>query len=199
MSENNDFFFTSAWGDDQRPKWRKNLEHLIGQSGVTGLEVGMYEGRSCLWWLENILTGENSRLFGVDINEEPFEANRSKFAEKYPNFIPVIGNSYDVLCSRLVQRETFDFIYIDGAKEGAANLESMVISWPRLKVGGVMIIDDYGWRWTSNSKLKEAPVHYPKMGIDAFLKLYDDQYQVIEKGFQVTLQKTSQINPETWK
>lgn len=55
--------------------------------------------------------------------------------------------------------EYFDIIYIDGNHEPQYIVEDAVLSFRKLKKGGYMIFDDYGWRDASK-------------GIDAFLSAY---------------------------
>lgn len=56
----------------------------------------------------------------------------------------------------------FDMIYIDGNHEPDYVLEDAVLSFRKLKVGGVMIFDDYGWGGPDETQ----------RGIDGFLNGY---------------------------
>ena len=44
-----------------------------------------------------------------------------------------------------LEDNSFDIIYIDGNHEPEYVLEDAVLSFPKLKVGGYMIFDDYEW------------------------------------------------------
>lgn len=52
-----------------------------------------------------------------------------------------------------------------------------------LKTKGILIFDDYEW------KLYENPLLQPKLAIDTFLEVYKNQYKIINKGYQIVLQK----------
>jgi hypothetical protein len=57
------------------------------------------------------------------------------------------------------------------------------LSFRLLKVGGIMIFDDYGWGNHRGTLL------HPKPGIDAFLDVYADQLVVLRKEYQVAIKK----------
>ncbi len=57
---------------------------------------------------------------------------------------------------------SFDIIYIDGNHEPEYVLEDAVLAFRKLKVGGYMIFDDYGW----------GGPNLTQRGIDAFISAY---------------------------
>jgi predicted O-methyltransferase YrrM len=61
-----------------------------------------------------------------------------------------------------LEDNTFDIIYIDGNHEPDAVLEDAVLAFRKLKVGGTMIFDDYGW----------GGPDLTQRGIDAFISAY---------------------------
>jgi hypothetical protein len=67
-------------------------------------------------------------------------------------------------------------------------LRDAVQSWDLLKVGGIMIFDDYGY---------ETPIEKPKDAIDPFLAIFSNCIEVLEKGWQVLLRKKLSSN-ENW-
>ena len=54
--------FTSDWFSHNDFKWNIYLEKFKNKPCVDFLEIGSYEGMSCLWLLENILTHEKSKI-----------------------------------------------------------------------------------------------------------------------------------------
>ena len=99
----------------------------------------------------------------------------------------------------------FDFIYIDSDHSPTAVLADAVLAWPLLKVGGVMIFDDYLWLppdldpnsdkqgWSVEAALQvitKHPERATKTGIDAFLAAIVGQYEVIGQGYQMAVRKT---------
>jgi len=80
----------------------------------------------------------------------------------------VILRGYSHLEVPRLQDDYFDIIYIDGNHEPEYVLEDAVHSFRKLKKGGILIFDDYGW----GGKDRTA------RGIDAFISGY---HQVVEK------------------
>ncbi|CAG8741307.1 12921_t:CDS:1, partial [Dentiscutata heterogama] len=77
----------------------------------------------------------------------------------------------------------FDFIYIDGSHVASNVLADAILAWNLLKDGGIMIFDDYEW-----DRYKEE-YNNPKIAIDAFIKCYNPQIEIIHKGYQITIKK----------
>jgi predicted O-methyltransferase YrrM len=87
----------------------------------------------------------------------------------------------------LLKRENpelkYDFIYIDASHVAVNVLEDAVLAWRLLKKNGVLIFDDYEWNAYSN------PLLCPKVSIDAFLKVFKNQFKLRHKGYQVVVEK----------
>ena len=78
--------------------------------------------------------------------------------------------------------EFFDIIYIDGNHDSEYVLEDAVLSFRKLKKGGIMIFDDYGWDET-------------KLGIDSFLSCYSKNINMIGmSNLQIFIKKTGSLN-----
>lgn len=81
--------------------------------------------------------------------------------------------------------DPLDFAYCDGQHDAKSVLRDSVILWDMLKVGGILIWDDYFLG------LKPDPLDRPAPAIDAFLNLYKRQMEVIFKGGQVVAKKVA--------
>ena len=76
------------------------------------------------------------------------------------------GRSRTELLKLAASGVSADFVYVDGSHEALDVLEDAVISFCLLKIGGIMIFDDYNW----NSRAALAnPLLHPKPAIDAFV------------------------------
>lgn len=88
------------------------------------------------------------------------------------------GYSHEVVPT--LEDNSFDIIYIDGNHEPEYVLEDAAIAFRKLKVGGYLIFDDYGW----------GGPDLTKRGIDAFLHGYYKRIKVLgEKESQVFVKR----------
>lgn len=172
--------FSQDWVTSKTKIWSGLLYQLKGKPNLFMTEIGVYEGRATIWFLENILTHETSLITCIDPKVRPlFNENISCFRHK----IRLIKEQ-----SQIALRDSFflytksDIIYIDGNHSAASVLEDAILSFRNLKQSGILIFDDYLWK--KNSELNE-----PKIAIDAFLKIYSDKYKLLHKGYQLIIQK----------
>jgi len=188
-----EYEFTVDWVTNNVENWTQHLGDLRGEAALRALEIGSYEGRSAIWFLEEILTHPSSRitavdLFGVSEIESRFDRNivASGVAHKVDK---IKGNSQEVLPGLRTQR--FDFIYIDGSHTARDVLLDAALSWGLLKEGGLLIFDDYRLR------LEWHPSRRPKLAIDAFLKIFEPYLEVVHFGYQVIVRRkyVSEITP----
>jgi predicted O-methyltransferase YrrM len=170
------------------------------------LEIGSFEGRSSVWLIENAIEeggdlfcvdtwegGEEHKAQGHDMSavEDRFHTNITlALATVYPKKINVQSfrdtslNALSALLSTTPKsRDLFDFIYIDGSHQAPDVITDACMAWPLLRVGGVMVFDDYGWG-------EPLPAtHKPKMAIDAFVDIYKERLHLIHKSYQLIIQK----------
>lgn len=174
--------FTKDFFTYQIPNWNKYLQPFIGKP-INVLEIGSYQGRSTCWLLDHILTHPLATITCVDtywaVYEHYFDTNiaKTKAASKV---IKLKGKSEEVLGS--LTPGTYDFIYIDGNHDNDVVLHDAFYSWSLVKVGGLIIFDDY-----QNPIAKENT----QIGTDLFLSVYKSTVEVIDKGYQVIVKKIS--------
>lgn len=177
--------FTADWFSKNIPTWEKILQRFKGKPNIHYLEIGVFEGMSAFWMLENILTHSTSTITCIDIFhkqiEERFYANlkKSGFEDKVT---AVKGLSQDLL--KRFNDNSFDIIYTDGGHTAADVLADAVLSWPLLKEEGIIIFDDYIWK-----KKEYPPQLTPKIAVDAFITIYINHIEVIHQAYQVALKR----------
>lgn len=158
----------------------RNMTEFIGKSNLKFLEIGSAVGISAIEQIKNVLTGENSNITCVDIwedleLEESFNQQTAIYADKLTKV-----KSDSKVWLEQNQDKQFDFIYIDG-DHSAESIESDTrLSWPILKVGGVMALDDV----LLNDETKEAN--------NAFIESVKDKSIIVDNGYQVWLRKTTE-------
>ena len=183
--------FSVDWFYHKIPAWN---EHIVPRfkdmPNVKWLEIGVYEGKSAFWTLDNVLLGPGSQLYCLDpfsaevpylglwapnLNYEAvFDAN----ASGDPRVIKLKGWSQDILPT--IRDMRFHGVHIDGEhSKKAISLESNLV-WDLIIPGGVLVFDDYGY-----DKMPEA-----KEAIDEFLADPSKHHQVLFKGFQAIVLKT---------
>lgn len=193
--------FTVDWFDHHRGHLTSALAPFRGQPGVRMLEIGAYEGRSTVWFLEDLLTGEGSHLTSVDTWEgsaendpgvmhavwERFGANTEEYVAS-GRLTVVVGRSQPFLASQIARGATapgagYHVIYIDGSHAAPDVLSDAVLSWALLEPGGVMVFDDYVWAGMTMEQER------PRFAIDSFLACFLGQYDELHRGLQIVIRR----------
>jgi cephalosporin hydroxylase len=97
------------------------------------LEIGIYHGGSMLLWSEYF---NNASIYGIDITN-------SNILERYKdtkNTKQIFTNAYD--CDFANSLPDFDIIIDDGPHTIESQIDCINIYLPKLKEGGVLIIED---------------------------------------------------------
>ncbi len=189
--------FTQDWFSWNAPIWEQHLKHFINTSTLNALEIGSWEGRSTCWLLDNILTHESNRITCIDtfegsIEHNLYDSDYIKSIEQRFDFniartgVPekvkkIVGQSHEVMWH--LPLNSYDLVYIDGSHIGSDVLTDTVLAWQLVKVGGLIIFDDYFFSFPQN------PTWNTKIGIDAFMTTFVDKFKVIHKASQVIIEK----------
>jgi len=180
------FEFTDDFTTVHVNDWLKYLGKFKGHKHIKMLEIGSYEGRSTLWFLQNILTGAGSEMTANDLYKDPevearFLKNlKSQMASKRVKLLK--GPSQEVL--RSLPLNSFDIVYIDGSHYGPNVMIDAIHAFQLAKVGGVIIFDDFDASPEFPSDLR------PQSTIRNFLRSFRDEVKLIQKGYwQVIVEK----------
>lgn len=177
--------FTTDWVSQDADVWFEHLKDLKGKRGVRGLEIGSFEGRSAIWFLDHILTDDSARITCIDLFPE------AEFEERFDRNIEASGRAekveklkgYSQVVLRGLPLASYDFVYIDGCHRATCVLSDAVLSFELLKPGGILIFDDYLWGY----KWKLSRHEVPKLAIDAFLDVYGEDIEVLHKRGSVVV------------
>jgi len=198
--------FTNNWfGSPIKSNWDFLLPRL---KPLKVLEIGSYEGASACHLIENLGHLPNFELHCIDTWEGGIEnklANidmksvESRFfhniqvalnKNNHPvRFFPHKGYS-DVFLPQLIQelgKSYFDFIYIDGSHQAPDVLFDAVCSFKLLRVGGMIIFDDYFWSEALPGG--KDPIRCPKIAIDAFINIYIRKLDIFQATPQMAIRK----------
>jgi len=205
--------FTTDWVEGRGHAWTHWLASLTNQP-VSALELGTFEGRSALWFLRNVLTHPASLLTCVDawsydytggFGQEQLSADSGTTLEDarqrcLRNLRPymrrgrcavVTMNTQEFLRTRRPE-QMFKLIYVDASHYASCVLEDTIAAWWHLAQGGIMIWDDY--EWVLDHRQDKHELGRPKLAIDAFLSVFEEQYEVLGMGYQVCIRRTTK-NP----
>ncbi len=182
MSEKYDF--TSDYVSYKTNDWLKNFRHFAGKPNLRYLEIGVSEGRSLIWMMENILTDVSSSAVAIDPFELLYETgDGDRFLKNIKNsgFKERVdfrkGFSQEILPT--LEKNSFDLIYLDGHPHGPQVLSDLENVFPLLKDNGILIIDDYLF------ESQQTDIENPKKFIDEWLKktagfiVTHNSYQII--------------------
>lgn len=173
------------------------------------LEIGSFEGRSSVWFLDNLLTNKKSTitcldpwmdysqdeksLNSYDSEESQWKFGTDKIIDTFLYNIEASGFSDKVIVERgistkilpklLVNENKYDIIFIDGNHVAPFVLMDAVLSWDLLKVGGIMIFDDYLWMPERYKSLT------PKIAVDSFIEVFEDYNDVILNRYRKVIRK----------
>lgn len=187
--------FSVDWTSLNFPLWAELLNARRDFS-TSILEIGSWEGRSALFFLNYL---PKSRIVcidtfcgGLDHTSNPefadvlphiearFDANLAEFSGR----VEKIKAQSRIALPRLgISGRRFDVALVDGSHEASDVYSDGVLASSMLVKGGIMIFDDYEWA------LVEDQLRRPKAAIDAFLTAFTSQYFVLERGYQLILEK----------
>ncbi|MFO0999125.1 MAG: class I SAM-dependent methyltransferase [Planctomycetaceae bacterium] len=178
--------FTTDWVNAHQSLWHQHLAGFANKPGIRALEIGSWEGRSACWFCEHILTGEHATLDCVDPwtgfveQEARFDRNTKKYAERVRKHK---AGSFRWCTEKNLESSggKYDFIYIDGSHEAQDLLNDLVLCWPLLRSGGIMICDDY-------DHIDPALRRLPKLAIDGFFNCRTD-WILLHKAAQFIVRK----------
>lgn len=184
----NPTYTLSDWVTPHISNWQKWTEPLRARRATDVLEIGSFEGRSTLAWLELL---PHATVTCVDLFGRP--GTQSYFGDGYEarfdhntehqraRIDKRVGSSSNVLPQLAIEGYRCDLIYIDAHHGAPSVYADAALSWPMLRSDGILIFDDYEWK----PHLPET--ERPPLGVKSFLSGMLGSYEVLarEKQFVV--------------
>jgi len=190
---------SSDWFSHHVPNWLALFEHysMYQKEHLQALEIGSWEGLSSYFLLHTL---SNAQLTCVDTwqgadehrsgaattaanlanIETLFDQNLKPFRHRITKYK---GTSSAFFATERI-RERFDIVYVDGSHHSDDVMLDAISGFNALKVGGLLIFDDYFWR------------HYPKDidnpagAINAFVRLKKGAFKIAHLQHQMVIEKT---------
>lgn len=198
-----EYEYTNDWFNVALPLWPALIDMLPDRQNF--LEIGSYEGRSTVWTVENMMedggfihcidTWRGSEEHDPTVMksvEDRFDRNTEVCMRKYANETGVHrevrklkGSSTFWLADLLSDPLglPYDFIYIDGSHTAPDVLTDACLAFRLLKLGGVMVFDDYLW-----GDVRDV-LHRPKVAIDAFANTFSEHIDIVHIGHQYVIKR----------
>ena len=148
------------------------------------LEIGSLEGRSSVWFLENVKDcyitcidtwaggkdhDPNNKEIQFDRIKKNFDYNVSFFKNRVE---AIQSSSFNALNQLILADRQYDFIYVDGSHTAIDVNLDMILSFKLMKIGSVIYADDYYWGFSDRDVYDS-----PKLGIDSFVNVYANKLQ----------------------
>ena len=198
--------FTQDWFSRSIPSWTLILNKLSERTThLRILEVGVFEGRSTCWLLQNHCKTPESSIVAIDSFQGGIEHQEMELGTLRKRFEANIatvespaqveireGFSLPQLAKLIAEGyQRFDFISIDASHQAPDVLGDAVLGFELLKPGGVMAFDDY--IWSPMRPGTENPLLLPKAAIDAFTTLFSQKIRIIPNLplYQLYIQKNA--------
>jgi len=176
--------------------WNVNLQNSVNKiydklptHPMNVIEIGCFEGYGTLKLSEMFCTNQLSTITCVDPFEDVYVKGNTEFSDIDPIFIgqydKFVNNTQDIKDKMVVyrdysdnalpklQKQNYDFVYIDGDHSENGVYKDGVNSFYLLKSGGIILFDDYYW---------QHKTQITKNGIEKFISEFNDKINVIFRG-----------------
>ncbi len=188
--------YTRLWFDDNLRIWNDFIPKLK-PSKI--LEIGSFEGRSACYLIEKCSAWHNVEIHCVDTweggvehqadnfsmpdAERRFIDNTARAMKNAQNQVTLTRHkelSYKALAKMIAEdrMEYFDLIYIDGSHQAPDVITDAVMAFPLLRVGGVIVFDDYDWFMEKEGR--QDLINMPKFSIDAFTNIFQRKIRLLK-------------------
>jgi predicted O-methyltransferase YrrM len=192
---------SADWLTESIPFWLSVFDEyrLSDKIQIKTLEIGCWEGLSCNFILRSLPNAtitcvdtwegssehkNNDKATQNELNnaESNFDHNTSMFKNR---LIKYKGTSYSFFNDN-PSRNVFDLIYVDGSHHCNDVIIDAVKGFEALKVGGIMIFDDYFWDYYPKA------IKNPASAINIFLRIQKGSYKVVRMYYQIIIEKTEE-------
>lgn len=192
----NDFVFTNAWFEAQRPvhsKILKSIDFVTKPFHI--LEIGSHEGRSTVFFTDYLVHPESTLTcidpYDIEDTTTPVDSQTFKSFQhniKLTNKVSQISLEKDyslpVMMKLFLSGKKYQYILIDGSHLTKDVLTDAIMGFNLLDQHGIIFFDDYQGGDPSTIK-------WPAIGIESFIKCFSDQIEVIHIGYHLVVRKIS--------
>lgn len=189
---------TNDWFTTNIPYWLSVFEQFDfnKKENLKALEIGSWEGLSSHFFLSTLQgatltcvdtwagadehkSGDAATSQVLSKIESVFDRNLNAYQSRLKKYK---GTSYAYFNDHSFRNE-FDFIYVDGSHHVDDVIIDAIRCFQMLKVGGVMVFDDYFWKYYPN------PIDNPASAVNCFLRLKKGAYRIQRLYYQMIIEK----------
>lgn len=179
------YTFNRDWFSHQKADVHRVVAEHVRQP-ATYLEIGVHEGLAFFWMMDRVLAHPKSRGVGVlttydGATQKQLFANLSK--NPRPWRLEIRRGSTRRTVARAQALGSADVVFVRGGRSGPDVSRDLIHAWEALKVGGLLLIDDYRYRPDWPTELR------PTLAVDSFISSFRQELRVIERGAFVALNK----------
>jgi len=168
--------------------WNSIIPLDLKNRPIKYLEIGAFHGANVISVANSYGSHPDSKLYCIDpwinYDEYPEYKEDGKQENNFNIFTRNISNNnlnnkvityrgFSAIEIPKLEDNSFDIIFIDGNHEPEYVLEDAVLSFPKLKVGGYMVFDDYEW---------DGGLSGTDKGIDSFFNGYYKRIKEINRN-----------------
>lgn len=177
--------FTVDWFSQNIRSIGHTLLPVANDEHLEILEIGSFEGRSTVWFLENLKQaqvtcvdtfegGEEHAEIDMESVRERFDQNIQPYADRVTT---LVGTSEDIL--KTLEYGKYDVVYVDGSHQKVDVIFDAVMAYRLVRKGGYILFDDY----LGGGEDRPGPA------IDAFLALHRNCVREVYRGYQIHVEK----------
>lgn len=192
------------WVKRKPREWKQHILPLQDTTpSIRLLEIGVFEGKSACWWLDNLLTRAGDFYLGIDpwnykIMQGDFCDPRamSQVHRTAIESLKLYGDKVQLYRGTTVQAfrpapeleqvlrpESFGVAYIDGDHETPGVMFDSVHVWPLVQTGGIILWDDWN---SANNRRKYV---WFRSSLSKFLALVKGKHEILWEGAQLGIRK----------
>ena len=145
-------YFSNNWFEDNAKDIDTHLKKFEGMNNLNFLEIGCYEGRSCVYLVKKYLTGSNCKMLCVDsfdvASSEELSVDDKCLRARFNHNTKHLTDIVDLQACKLSERissicsDRYDFIHVDYCNNNYTEMLSELQELCRsLRPGGCCLIE----------------------------------------------------------
>jgi predicted O-methyltransferase YrrM len=155
--------YQADWTSQMAADWQREIVPRLAGRPISILEIGVFEGRTAAWFIENLCTVPGCEYVGVDpftgapelkdfdlarLKETAWQSINDARLRGSDAAHDVSAYIIDLPSFQVLPRfpaRSFDLVYVDGDHSYAAAYSDIYQAMRLVRPGGVILVDDIDW------------------------------------------------------